>query len=147
MLCWVVRLVGGTGGPVVAELALVGTVSEPVEAHVYGLRLFSSDVERNNAECSCVVCLHWCRGLFVPHLFEGVSRRDGFASDDEGCAKFGFSRRGHDCFDHLRCCENGAIVGGVSSVAGHKEVATGSAAGFSFGEVGGVTVACEDHVD
>ena len=34
------------------------------------------------------------------------------------------------------------VVGGVSSVAGHEEVATGSAAGFCLGEVGGIAVAC-----
>ena len=49
VLRWVVRLVGGTGSPVVAELALVGTALEPVEAHVHGLKLFSSDIEGDNA--------------------------------------------------------------------------------------------------
>ena len=44
VLCWVVRLVGVAGGPVVA-VALVGAASEPVEAHVHGLELFASDVE------------------------------------------------------------------------------------------------------
>ena len=52
----------------------------------------------------------------------------------------------YDGFDHLRCCENGAVVGGVSSVAGHEGVDTGSAAGFCLGEVGGIAVACQDHV-
>ena len=45
VFCWVVRFIGWTGGPVVAELALVGAASEPVEAHVHGLELFASDVE------------------------------------------------------------------------------------------------------
>ena len=98
-----------------AELALVGAASAPVEAHVHGLKLFASDVERDDAKRSCVVRLHWRRGLFVPHLFKGVSYRDGFVAVDEECAEFGFSRGGHDGFDHLRGCENGAIVGGGQS--------------------------------
>ena len=40
VFCWVVRFVGRAGGPVVAKLALVGAASEPVEAHVHGLKLF-----------------------------------------------------------------------------------------------------------
>ena len=54
MFCWVVRFVGRNGGPVVAELVLVGAASEPVEAHVHGLELFASDVEQDDAKCSCV---------------------------------------------------------------------------------------------
>ena len=45
VLCWVVRFVGGAGGPVVAELALVGAASEPVEAHVHELERFASNVD------------------------------------------------------------------------------------------------------
>ena len=45
VFCWVVRFIGWTRGPVVAELALVGAASEPVEAHVHGLELFASNVE------------------------------------------------------------------------------------------------------
>ena len=61
----VVSLVGGIGSPVVAELALVGTASEPVEAHVHGLKLFASNVEGDDAQRGCVVCLHWHQGLLV----------------------------------------------------------------------------------
>ena len=45
VFCWVVRFVVRAGGPLVAEPALVGAASEPVEAHVHGLELFASDVE------------------------------------------------------------------------------------------------------
>ena len=65
----VLHSVGRSGGPVVAELSLVGAALEPVEAHAHGSKIFASDVERDDAKCSCVVRLHWRRGLFVPHLF------------------------------------------------------------------------------
>ena len=65
----VVRSVGRFGVPVVAELSLVGAASDPVEAHVHVLKLFASNVEQDNAKCSCVVRLHWRRGLFATHLF------------------------------------------------------------------------------
>ena len=84
-----------------AELALVGAASEPVEAHVHGLKLFSSDVEGDDTNRGCIVRLYWCRGLLVSHLFKDVPGRDGFAAADEECAKLGLGRRCHDGFDHL----------------------------------------------
>ena len=144
VLCWVVRCVGRTGGPVVAELALVGAALEPVEAHVHGLKIFASDVERDDAECSCVVRLYgsvWVSGVACVPSLNGVSCRDGFAVVDEECAKLGFGRGGHGGFDPLRYCENGIVVWEFSRDAGHEEVDTSSATGFCLGEVGGITVA------
>ena len=79
--------------------------------------------------CCCVVCLHWCSGLYVAHFFECFAGRYGFACVDVEAAELCFGRTGHDCFNYLRDVENGAIVFWELYIFREEPVAADAAAG------------------
>ena len=68
----IVAVVFFSGCPVVSELALIFSVSEPMVLHVHCLEFFH-DIVVDNAEGGCVVRLHWGRWLGVSHVFQCVS--------------------------------------------------------------------------
>ncbi len=73
MLAQVVSLVGGARAPVDAELALLDSVLEPVEAHVNGLGTTLFDCAVHNAFCAFVVGLDGSDGLWMAEFNEGLA--------------------------------------------------------------------------
>jgi hypothetical protein len=59
----IVSVVGFSGGPIVAKLALIQLVLEPVVLHVHCFQFH--DIVVHHTQGSSVVGLHWCGWLFV----------------------------------------------------------------------------------
>jgi hypothetical protein len=66
----VVGAVVGTGAPVVSELSLGITTTQPVKRHVHGFRASWLDVVVDYSQGSAVVGLNRGLGLFVSHFFK-----------------------------------------------------------------------------
>ncbi len=66
----VVGAVLGTGVPVVLELSLGVTTTQPVKMHVHSFRASWLDVVVDYSQGSAVVGLDRGLGLFVAHFFE-----------------------------------------------------------------------------
>ncbi len=66
----VVGAVVGTGAPVVLELSLEVTTTQPVKTHVHGFRASWLDVVVDYSQGNAVVSLDRGLGLFVAHFFE-----------------------------------------------------------------------------
>ena len=63
--------VGASGGPVNLEVALAGTIPDPVEVHVNCLRPFLLDsIVRKPHRCG-VIYLHWSGGLGMSEFLKG----------------------------------------------------------------------------
>ena len=133
--------------PVDPKLALVDSIADPIETHVYRFRSDLFDGPIHNATCSSVVSFDWCCWLWVAHLCECLTQ-DGalFGVEEEG-ANFSFGGGGHDAAEYFRKAEDGSVKDRwfprqVSKIV----MTTGTAAGFRFGEVGSIAVDVEDHV-
>ena len=61
----IVAVVFFSGCPVVSELALIFSVSEPMVLHIHCLELFH-DIVVDNVKGGCVVRLHWGRVPCIP---------------------------------------------------------------------------------
>jgi hypothetical protein len=68
------------------------------------------DVVVDNTQCSGVVRLHWCRRLGMIHEFKSMASKDGLSGVYVESSHLGLRHQGHDRFDYLRNCEDGAIV-------------------------------------
>ena len=141
MFCEVIGEIGWAGGPENSELALCDTVADPIESHVDGLGSDLFDGSIDDATGGGVVSCNWGSWLWVAHFLEGGTKDSALLGIVKEGPNFGFSSGGHDSFDDFGDIDDGAIehrsfAGEVAEV----EVAAGSAAGFRFGEVSGITV-------
>ena len=75
-----------------------------------------------------------------------MASRNCFPTVDVESTNLGLGCQGHDCLDDLDDSEDHAIVMGARCVAGHEETASCLTASIGLGEVGCITVCCEDHV-
>ncbi len=82
----------------------------------------------------------------MTHEFKSMASRDGFSAVYVESSHLSLCCQGHDCFDYLCNCEDGAIVWWFGGVAGHEEMPARLAVCLQFGEVQYVTVTREDHV-
>ena len=106
----IVAVVFFSGCPVVSELALIFSVSEPMVLHVHCLELFH-DIVVDNAKGGCVVRLHWGRWLGVSHVFQCVSCWDSLPTIYVEGSYFCFCSGCHDRLDDLSDCEDCPVVG------------------------------------
>ena len=97
MFCVAVRFVVSSWFPMDAELTLVDTVFDPVEAHVHCFGTFGFDCVVGNSFGCGIVCLDWSGTVLFPaHLFEGFANDASVLSIEEQASEFGFGRRGYN---------------------------------------------------
>src|SRR6056300_1041913 len=63
VICW-------TGTPEETKLLLYFSIAEPKHSHIPCFGLLFTYIVCDDAECSCVVSLHWRGWLFMAHLFQ-----------------------------------------------------------------------------
>ena len=154
MLGEVVTKVGASGFSVHEELHLAFPILDPIEARVdsFGALLFNGVVSK--AFGGGVVTKDRSCWLGIPQFSQGCANRYGLLPIDKSISNFGFSRGGHDVANDIGDGIDGSVEGRVGGwrvlrlrVALTEEVlATVTAAGVGFQEVGGVAVHMEDHV-
>ncbi len=121
MFCHVVAIVFFAWSPVVSKLSSTFSVAEPMVFHVHCFQ-FLDIVIVGDAECSGVVRLHWCRRLGMTHEFKSMTGRDGLSAVYVESPHLSLCCQGHDRFDNLCNCEDGAIVWWFGGVVGHEEM-------------------------
>ncbi len=109
MFCHIVTIVFFACGLVVSKLASTFSVPEPMVCHIHCFQFFD-DVVVDNAECSGVVCLHWCWRLGMTHEIKSISSRDGLFAVYVESSHLSLCHWGHDCCAYFCNCEDGAIV-------------------------------------
>ena len=78
------------------EVALIGSVADPIEAHVDCFRRLLLDGSIDDAVGGRIVCLERGCRLFVAHFGKSCAQYGGFFRIEEEGADFGFSGGGHD---------------------------------------------------
>jgi hypothetical protein len=58
----------------------------------------------------------------MTHEFKSMARRDGLSAVYVGSSHLSLCHQGHDQFDYLCNCEDGAIVWWFGGVAGHEKI-------------------------
>ena len=108
VMCWrvvlalVVGKIGGSRLPVHFELALFGSVLDPIEAHIDGFGSLLFDCVISDVRGSAVVGLDRGWWLIVAQFFEtGSNKGAGFFSVVEQCAEFSFGDAGNDFAEDL----------------------------------------------
>ncbi len=70
VICEVVATIGRTRAPVISELLLVVTITQPPVPHVHCLCVLWQYVVGYDAKGGAVVHLNGCGGFFMPQFFE-----------------------------------------------------------------------------
>ncbi len=129
-----------------AELSLLYSVSQPMEAHAERFRHLQRDAAIGQTDSDFVVAKYGRRRLRVTHVVEDLSlvRRDARGGESAGVLRFGKERA--DNRDARGLERNRVIEGsGVGKVT-EKVRAACDASGGRAGEVGGVVEATENHL-
>ena len=105
----VVSLVSGSRLPEDVELFLANTITNPIEAHVNGLRVFHLDRVIGDAGSSAIVGLQGRGRLGMAQFLQGSPDRACLFGIEEKCTKFGFSRTGHDRTQDVAQYVNGPV--------------------------------------
>ena len=79
IFCDIVSQVSGARSPIVAGLALSFLEEEPVKLNIYGLESLDCNVVGYYFQSCCVIGLHMCGGLFVPHFLKSIPLWDGLS--------------------------------------------------------------------
>ena len=109
----VVSQVLASRGPMIVELLLGLTVTEPMEPHVhcFGADLFAGAFGNGNG--SGIVSLNGSGLLWMAHVFQGNPNGDGFCGSNVEGSCFSFSRRGQDIFLDFGNGMDSSIVGDI----------------------------------
>lgn len=135
--------------PIDGELALSGTVADPVKSHVDGFGPFLFDGVVGKADSSGVVNLHGSGRLRMSKFSKSGAKRDGFLSINIGSSNFGLRSGPHHVFKNFFNDVDGTIGFGDSRVeagVGKEVMTTNAATGFGGGEIGSIAVYMENHV-
>ena len=117
--------------PVNGELALLYTVSEPVETHVDCLGAFLFDCVIKDAHGAFIVGLEGCGRLGMAQVAERLSDGAGVLGVQESRSNLSFCSRAKDVFHDGGYHMNRAIAGWVVNVAiAQVVVASGSGSGL-----------------
>jgi hypothetical protein len=147
----VVSFVKASFHPIDVKLFLADAVTNPVEPHVNGLGSTLFDSVIGDANGGVVVCLDRSRGLGVAHFFEAGADGTSILEVVEEGTQFRFGGTGEDLVHGVAEDVDWSIQwwwreGWIRGTVAQVVVASGSGAGISFREVGGIAVNVEDHV-
>ena len=119
------------------EVALIGSVADPIEAHVDGFRCLLLDGCIDDAVGGRVMGLERGWWLLVAHFGKSCAQYGGFFRIEEEGADFGFSGGGHDFAENLGEVEDGPIGGwvGAAGAVAEEMMAACTASSFGFNEV------------
>ena len=142
----VVCPVGGSSSPVESKLALDHTATKPMVSHVHCFKLLWNDGIVGEAGGGGVVGLNRSSWLGPIHFHECVSKWNECFGCDEEATKFRLGCRGHNEFNDLGDCKDGAIHAGNWVVFREEYVSTHAAASFADVKVGSVSVGGSNHL-
>lgn len=153
----IVGFVQNAFSPIDHKLALAGSISDPVKAHINCLGSLLLDGVVGNAGGSGVVSGNGCWWLFVAEFFKGDSKGAGFAAIVEEGSEFSFCSTSENFSHNVAHHVDGTVVGwrgigwirafgGVFGVTAQVVVASSAGACFWGREIGGVAVAVQNHV-
>ncbi len=105
----VVSLVSGSRFPEDVELFIANAMTNPIEAHVNGLRVFQLNRVIGDACGSAIVGLQGHGRLGMAQFLQGSPDWACLFGMEEKCFKFGFSRTGHDRTQDVAQYVNGPV--------------------------------------
>ena len=131
--------------PVYAKVILLDSINYPEESHIdcFCAFLFYSFVQKSC--CCAIICLDGCWGLVVTHFEEGCTNLFAISAVGEDCTDFRLRGRWHDIFHDRRDGVYGTIW--LRWVLVWKvKMATCSASGLWFREIGRIRVDMKNHI-